>query len=278
MANLGSDGDWNKKRQQAQPFINKIRSCMEKKTKWCEQIGFLRRCQKEGLVPNGLRVKLPVNIMKSEYGARLKKRSEKRVLKRAVSDLFVKVSRMDKKMAEQRVYLKQTFGFSEAWVKKTENWVRNSLNELVVKLKASLEKKLKVLRAQKRDSKLSQKETNGGVKRKVVYNNSSKKLTEEQMELLGLGLNFGLAPRKFPLVEYVTATEALCQRLEECGDAKLVEKTRAIRNEVFAHLKRGYKFILKSNLSKMQRRVLQELKEDESIIICPADKGKAVVV
>ena len=107
------------------------------------------------MVPNGLRVKLPVNIMKSEYGARLKKRSEKRVLKRAVSDLFVKVSRMDKKMAEQRVYLKQTFGFSEAWVKKTENWVRNSLNESVVKLKASLEKKLKVLRAQKRDSKLS---------------------------------------------------------------------------------------------------------------------------
>ena len=157
---------------------------------------------------------------------------------------------MDKKMAEQRVYLKQTFGFSEAWVKKTENWVRNSLNELVVKLKASLEKKLKVLRAQKRDSKLSQKKTNGGVKRKVVYNNSSKKLTEEQMELLGLGLNFGLAPRKFPLVEYVTATEALCQRLEECGDAESVEKARAIRNEVFTHLKRGYKLNLKSTLSK----------------------------
>ena len=35
---------------------------------------------------------------------------------------------------------------------------------------------------------------------------------------------------------------------------------------------------LKSNLSKAQRRVLQELKDDESIIICPADKGKAVVV
>ena len=39
-----------------------------------------------------------------------------------------------------------------------------------------------------------------GVKRKVVYNNSSKKLTEEQMELLALGLNFGVASRKFPLV------------------------------------------------------------------------------
>ena len=63
-------------------------------------------------------------------------------------------------------------------------------------------------------------------------------------------------------MEYVTATEALYQRLEECGDAESVEKARAIRNEVFALLKRGYKLTLKSNLSKAQRRVLQELKED----------------
>ena len=43
-------------------------------------------------------------------------------------------------------------------------------------------------------------------------------------------------------------------------------------------MKRGYKLTLKSSLSIAQRRVLQELKEDESIIICPADKGKTVVV
>ena len=76
-----------------------------------------------------------------------------------------------------------------------------------------------------------------GDKREVVYNNSSKKLTEEQMDLLAMGLNFGIAPRKFPLVESITATEALCQRLEECGDSESVEKARAIRNEVFAQVK-----------------------------------------
>ena len=35
---------------------------------------------------------------------------------------------------------------------------------------------------------------------------------------------------------------------------------------------------LRSNLTQAQRKVLQELKQDDSIIICPADKGKAVVV
>ena len=35
---------------------------------------------------------------------------------------------------------------------------------------------------------------------------------------------------------------------------------------------------IKSNISKRQREIIRELTEDESIIICPADKGKAVVV
>ena len=35
---------------------------------------------------------------------------------------------------------------------------------------------------------------------------------------------------------------------------------------------------LKSNLSKEEMEILKNLKDDESIIIVPADKGKAVVV
>ena len=96
--------------------------------------------------------------------------------------------------------------------------------------------------------------------------------------MLSLGLNFGITPKKFPLAEYVQATELLCQRLEEGDDDESVEKARAIRNEVFGHLKRSYKLKIKSNLSPLQRKVLRELMDDDSIIICPADKGKAVVV
>ena len=44
------------------------------------------------------------------------------------------------------------------------------------------------------------------MKQKVVYNNSSKVLTEEQMELLALSRNIGLAPKKLPLVEYLAET------------------------------------------------------------------------
>ena len=88
-----SDSDWIKKHQQAQPFINRIRSVSEKKTWGFEQIGFLRRCQKERLTPKGLRVKLPTNMEKTctDFGGRLQGRSEKRVLKRTIGDLFVNI-------------------------------------------------------------------------------------------------------------------------------------------------------------------------------------------
>ena len=68
-----------------------------------------------------------------------------------------------------------------------------------------------------------------------------------------LGLNFGLTPKKFPLAEYVQATELLCQRLEEGDEEESVQKARAIRNEVFNHLKRSYKMTLKSNLTPAEK-------------------------
>jgi len=39
-------------------------------------------------------------------------------------------------------------------------------------------------------------------------------LSEKENKLLSLGLNFGMTPKKFPLVEYITAAEMLCKSLE----------------------------------------------------------------
>ena len=159
-----------------------------------------------------------------------------------------------------------------------ENWVLSSLRRSSEKVKSRLQRKFKALKDNQIQESRAKQQKRVTVKKKVVYNNSSKKLTEEQMELLALGLNFGLNQSKFPLVEYVTATEDLCQKLEKIGDVESIEKARMIRNEVFLHLKKGYKMVIKKNLTAAQIKVLRELKEDDSIIICPADKGKAVVI
>jgi len=213
--------------------------------------------------PNTKRVtvRISLSVLKSQHGERLRIRSEKRVVKRAISNLFVKVKGMDTKIANLRLQLKQDFGFSKNWVQRMENWVLKSLGKLRAEVRSRLLKKLKVLR----DTRLHERKkvkTSPTFRsdKKVVYNNSSKQFTTEQLELLSLGLNFGIAPKRFPIVEYVTATEVLCQKLEEIGDDESMEKARKIRNEVFLHLKRGYKLRLRSN-SSFEERIQVKIEE-----------------
>ena len=62
------------------------------------------------LTPRGLRVKLPNNISSSQYGNRLQGRSEKRVMKRTIGDLFVKLKRLDEELAKIRLHLNVEMG------------------------------------------------------------------------------------------------------------------------------------------------------------------------
>ena len=66
-------------------------------------------------------------------------------------------------MAEQRLVLKRSPGFSEAWVKKKETWAWNSLSlsKSVVKM-AGLLMKMKDLRVQKQKSQISSKKKTQG--------------------------------------------------------------------------------------------------------------------
>ena len=47
---------------------------------------------------------------------------------------------------------------------------------------------------------------------------------------------------------------------------------------VSGELRKGYDMKNKSNLSKEEREILKQIGDDETIIICPADRGKAIVI
>jgi len=97
------------------------------------------------------------------------------------------------------------------------------------------------------------------------------------MDLLSLGLSFGRTPKKFPLGKYIAATEKLCQSLEEIGEPDSMGRAQGIRNLVSGELRKDYDMKIKSNLSKEEREILKGI-GDKTIIICPADKGKAIVI
>ena len=93
-----------------------------------------------------------------------------------------------------------------------------------------------------------------------------------------MGLNFAITPKKFPLIEYITAAEKLCQSIEQIGDDESIEKAQQIRNSVLNQIRKGVGMKIKSNLNAEEHKLIKEITEDQTIIICPADKGKAIVI
>ena len=91
--------------------------------------------------------------------------------------------------------------------------------------------------------------------KKIVYNNSSKKLTSSQEKLLELGLHFAVT-LKFPLIEHIVAAEDRCQTLEEHGDNESVENAQKIRNIMIDHVRKGVGMNIKHNLSADEKKIL----------------------
>ena len=82
-------------------------------------------------------------------------------------------------------------------------------------------------------------------------------------------MNFSITPKDIAADDFIAGTEALARHLDK---------------ETAIELKRCVKDCLmdakppKPNLTRDQNRALKELCKDDSIVILPADKGKAVVV
>ena len=104
---------------------------------------------------------------------------------------------------------------------------------------------------------------------KWVLNLSSRTLSATEESLLGKGLNFAIAPDHVPASEIVAKVETAVKRLDP-------EAADLVRREVNATLRRARP--PRSNISREQRVALRSLREDRSIMILPADKGRASVV
>ena len=81
--------------------------------------------------------------MQSENGKRLSRHSEKKVIKRTISNLFVKIQRVNRELAEMTLCFNQDFGFIGAWIQKTIKWVEASLKKSATRVRSKLQQKLR---------------------------------------------------------------------------------------------------------------------------------------
>ena len=104
---------------------------------------------------------------------------------------------------------------------------------------------------------------------KWVKNCSDRLLNDSELSVLAKGLNFAATNPKIPVVDIITQTEVACRHMPE-------KDANSLRSQVSIILNRPRK--TEPNLPKEEREALKSLKQDETILILPADKGRLVVV
>ena len=102
-------------------------------------------------------------------------------------------------------------------------------------------------------------------------NLSKVKLTEEEEDVLRLGLNFVPTPRKVPYFDYIAGIETALHRAKLPQDT--AEEVKAKVCCLFQNTPKP-----KPNLSTPQLKAINSLKKRDDIVIMKADKGNATVV
>ncbi|VDK87187.1 unnamed protein product [Dibothriocephalus latus] len=103
---------------------------------------------------------------------------------------------------------------------------------------------------------------------KLVHNLSSKKLTEEQMEVLRHETSFNTADAR--PAKMVAAIEPILSQRESTDETKNLI-SHQVSSLLMAHRPRDA-------LSKIERKALRELRVENDLVIVPADKGLSTVV
>ena len=105
--------------------------------------------------------------------------------------------------------------------------------------------------------------------KKVVVNLSKRELSENEEQVLALGMNFANIPKEIPTDEVITGTEPLARYL--CLETAM--ELRRLVKSCLMDVKPP-----KPNLTKDQTKMLNGPRRDNSIVILPAHKWKAVVL
>ena len=102
-----------------------------------------------------------------------------------------------------------------------------------------------------------------------VINLSSRPLSHAEVSLPEKGLNFTVTPTNIPATEIVAKVEAAIRTL----DSEQADTVRRSVNNILQQAEPP-----KPNVTKEMQKALNNLKQDDSIMILPADKGRASVV
>ena len=148
---------------------------------------------------------------------------------------------------------------------------KQSFEQNKTRQRAKFDKLLDKKRQTELDVGLGLSEDDSSVKDRWVVNLSSKSIDPATTSLLQKGLNFAITPKTLPTEEIIVATELASRNLNRQSAADL-------KSEVARSIKKVNKAKLRPNISREESIAMRELKKDDTIMVLPADKGKATVI
>jgi len=98
---------------------------------------------------------------------------------------------------------------------------------------------------------------------------SHTELNTHQKNVLAKGLNFAITPNHLPKEDFVVVVEKACRSMED-------EVTEGFKNEVLGTLRSAK--CPQSNLTLQEQQAVSDLKSNPTVMVLPADKGRATVV
>ena len=107
------------------------------------------------------------------------------------------------------------------------------------------------------------------IKTNWVINLSSRSLSDADIALLKKGLNFAVTPENIPATESIAKVESAVRQL----DAEQADTIKTAVNSILQQAESS-----EPNITKEMRDTLKRLKEDDSSMVLPAEKGHVSVV
>ena len=246
-------------------LIRRHERCSRKLARFSNHLTFLTRCIKSHIIPRDLRVQPPVPTKGARRVAELASkrflRERVRLTQRAKGD----AKRETESTAEG---ITATLAANEASV--IFEKIRVNTQRVFNATKDRQQRKFLKLVQEKQASVSPHVDLTPRVdKNKWVINLSSRPLNDAEVSLLEKGLNFAVTPTTIPATDIVAKVETAIRTLDS-------EQADTIRRTVNSVLQQAEP--PNPNITKEMHEALNNLKQDDSIMILPADKGRASVV
>lgn len=231
----------------------------KKKARMLSTLAFLLRCRDKDTIPRFAVLRYPIRTAATQ---RILHRTSFALVRERIQYTRRLLSNLDRDLLE--VHLKLSLKLSPLdW-----EWIDQSTSaracSVMDKTSAQQSKKFHSLQEKQHCNPPPPLE-----KERTVVNLTGKELDEACTAVLAKGLNFAPTPTSTPTLQVISGVERAITGLP-------VDAAEEVRSEVSRVLKRTT--TSRPNITKEERAALRKMRNDDSIVVLPADKGNASVV